>query len=295
MRKSIVLLLCMFVSNAFAFAFHYGNRSVELTTTKHTTPSLNIKTQSGDHYYGALFNVNDYTVPTNIVHIRDYDSTEYFLGPWCDAGQYPSPETNECIPCGLGHYCTGGHHRESCTYGIIACNTTNNTYDPPMPAGTDDLYNRALTMAEVTQYVPQTDIEQYDAVFASCDSPGNAPSHTSENDAGFSTVERSVLHGTYLVGHQYPVNSAVVSEITGESGYVSSAYLIVFDHDVLYRPIHNNPHCFNYFDTQHSPWYEADLQIPYLSFGINENVTNINNISQEFINKPCLLYLYKLK
>ena len=165
MRNIIIALVCFVISNANALDFHFGNRTVPLTTVKHTIPSLNVRDAGGTVHYGALFNINDYNVPANVVHVRDYDGVEYFLSPWCDAGYYPSSDTNECVPCGYGHYCTGGNHRESCTYGIIACNTTTASFDPPMPAGTDGMYNRALTMDEINQYVPVTDISMYDTIY----------------------------------------------------------------------------------------------------------------------------------
>ena len=294
MRKIIIVFLCMFVSNAFALAFHYDNVSVELTTTKHTSPALHIL-NNGVVYYGALFSVNDYTVPPNVVHIMQPDGREYFLGPWCNAGQYPSPETNQCIPCGYGHYCTGGHHRDSCTYGIIACNTTNNTYDPPMPTGTSGMYNRALTMAEVNQYVPQTDISQWEKVYA-----GNPAdiiylncNESNLNDARLSVLNHEVEHGTYIVAHEY-MSSGHTSAVTGRENDVSSAYIVVFDHAVSYRPTHICRYFYNYFDTLHTTWQEADLQIPTNYMNSNENLTNINNVLHIMNDFWYGLYLYKL-
>ena len=297
MRNIIVIVLSMFVSNAFALAFHYDNVSVELTTIKHTSPALHIL-DNGILYYGALFSVNDYTVPPNVVHIMQPDGSEYFLAPWCDAGQYPSPETNQCIPCGYGHYCTGGHHRESCTYGIIACNTTNNTYDPPMPSGTSGMYNRALTISEVNQYIPVTDANQWETIFAGETSSKiyfYTPCGTSPNDPRFlnTDIDMIIPGGTYMVGHRYP-HDGYTSAVTGDTDFVSSAYIVVFDHDVVYRPIHMCGVFHNYFDTQHIPFQEYDLQLPSDYYSVNENITNITNISS-VLDGYFKLYLYRLK
>ena len=291
MRNIIIVFLSMFVSNAFALAFHYDNVSVELTTVKHTSPALHIR-DNGILYYGALFSVNDYTVPPNVVHVRQPDGSEYFLAPWCDAGQYPSPETNECIPCGYGHYCTGGHHRESCTYGIISCNTTNNTYDPPMPSGTDGMYNRALTMAEVNQYVPITDISLYNRldnhyVWLNC---GPNP-----NDEQLTNYTYTLQKGTYLLAHRYP-KPGETNAVNGLNNTIGTAYVVVFNHSVSYRPINMCNYFGHYFDTLHVPWQEYDLKIPSNYYGSNENITNINNVSQvidDSLNST--LYIYQLK
>ena len=297
MRNIIVIVLSMFVSNAFALAFHYDNVSVELTTIKHTSPALHIL-DNGILYYGALFSVNDYTVPPNVVHIMQPDGSEYFLAPWCDAGQYPSPETNQCIPCGYGHYCTGGHHRESCTYGAIACNGNNFTYDPPMPTGTNGMYNRALTMAEVNQYVPQTDISQYEAVFAgetsATTSVAGVDCGDSPDDPRLAVLDQTIPHGTYVVIHEY-WRPGIHSEVSSRSDFVSSAYIVVFDHDVVYRPIHMCSYFYNFFDTTHVPYESYTLVIPNDYYNTNENITNVNNISGLITEWGTSLYHYKLK
>lgn len=298
MRNIIIALVCFVISNANALSFHYGNRSVPLTTVKHTTPSLNVRNADGSVHYGALFNVNDYTVPPNVVHVRDYDGVEYFLSPWCDAGYYPSSETNECIPCGYGHFCAGGNHRETCTYGIIACDTKNNTFDPPMPAGTDGMYNRALTMAEVNQYVPVTDISEYLSVFSGY--AGYEESiycGTLPDDSVLASADRTIEPGTYIVAHEYTTNLTdnQNSIITGRQGCASSAYIVIFTHNVQYRPVNICNYIHNVFDTQHDTYQKYDLKLPSSFYLTNENITNINNIAQIMSSDIGGLYLYRLK
>lgn len=293
MRRIVVLVFISFISNAFALALHYGNESVELTTVKHTTPSLNVLTHDGHHYYGALFTA---PFPQSVIHIHD-GTTEYYLGPWCNAGTYLPDGEKQCTPCGIGHYCMGGKHRESCTYGAIACNGTNHTFDPQMPAGTSGMYNRALTMAEVNQYIPVTDIEQWEMIFSGETSSKinfYAPCGTSPNDPRFldTGIDITIPAGTYMVGHIYS-HEGYTSAVTGHSGFVSSAYIVVFDHDVVYRPIHMCGVFHNYFDTQHIPFQEYDLQLPSYYHDVNENITNITDISDVFTWYHLILYRLK--
>ena len=283
MRNIIIALVCFVISNANALDFHFGNRTVPLTTVKHTIPSLNVRDAGGTVHYGALFNINDYNVPANVVHVRDYDGVEYFLSPWCDAGYYPSSDTNECVPCGYGHYCTGGNHRESCTYGIIACNTTTASFDPPMPAGTDGMYNRALTMDEINQYVPVTDISMYDTIYKNnpvykiyfnCEAVDNG---ADPNDTRLSVLDHEIEKGTYIAVHKIS-STGKTCALDGEYGFSCSAYFVVFDHDVSYRPVHICHYFHNFFDTLNIPFSEWNLRIPFSYDKNNENITNVSNL-----------------
>ena len=287
MRRSFIIFSVLIISNAFAYSLHIGNQTIEFTTVKHTTHALNVLTSNNEHYYGAIYSA---PFPPNVLHFKTENNEEYFLGPWCVAGTYLPDGVNQCVPCGVGHFCTGGRHRESCTYGAIACNGTNHTFDPPMPSGTDGMYNRALTMSEVNRYIPATDIEQWKAlysgypyrvVYLQC-APENTPDHSS-----LSVLDQEITVGTYLVAHQH----------TGTSGYVSSAYIVVFDHNVVYRPVAICNYVGNYFDTLHIPYENYNLLIPddnttYPYNRVNENATNIDNLSKLYVNGT--LFLYKL-
>lgn len=272
------------ILNANALSLHYGDKSIELTTSRHTTPSLNFLMPNGDIYYGALFDTKNNTPPNNTMHLK-YNNNEYFLSPWCDAGYYPSPDTNECIPCGYGHYCTGGNHRESCTYGIIACNTINNTFDPPMPDGTENMYNRALTMDEVNQYVPITDFSNWKLKHSTVFNE-SIPCNESVNSSIFQEHDKEITSGTYLVMHSHCDNDTKkISAISGRIGCVSTAYIVIFDHNVIYRPVAICNNIGNYFDTSHIPYVAYDLRLPdntnhiFPYASVNENVTNVNNIN----------------
>ena len=281
MKHIFTILLCLCASSAFAAALHFGEYSVDATTVKHTTPSLNIINEFGERFYVAAYDTMP--APKNVFHVKTVDK-EYYLGPWCDAGYYASRETNKCVPCGYGHFCTGGNHRETCTYGIIACNTTTNSFDPPMPAGTENMYNRALTMAEVNQYVPVTDISDWGKE-PSAAYDGSIPCNTSVNDPVFEPRDKEIGRGTYLVMHRHYTNAFTRNgAISGTYGRVESAYIVVFDHSVIYRPISMCNNIGNYFDTLHIPYVAYDLRLPdgegYPYASVNENITNINNIQQ---------------
>ena len=288
MRLLFIVFLILLISNAFAYSLHIGNQTIDFTTTQHTVPSLNVLTSNNELYYGAIYSA---PFPPQVLHFKTENNEEYFLGPWCVAGTYLPDDVNQCAPCGIGHFCTGGRHRESCTYGVIACNGTNHTFDPPMPTGTDGMYNRALTMSEVNQYIPTTDISQWELLY------GGKPSYDSTcgespNLPKFSGRDQQIPSGTYLVMHEYRYGTGT-SAVTGTLKYVSTAYIVVFDHDVMYRPLHICNYFGNFFDTQHIPYQEFDLVIPRSYYRDNENVTNVTNLSSAAITFG--LYLYRLK
>ena len=293
-----VFIICM-PFGIYARSLHIGNGySVEFTTVKHTTPSLNILTSNGERFYGAAYTA---PIPPNVLHILTANNQEYFIGPWCEAGTYLRHDANECAPCGIGHFCTGGRHRESCTYGVIACNGTNHTFDPPMPSGTSGMYNRALTMTEVNQYIPETDIEEWEKIFAGetsqqIGSLGDFPCGSSPNDSRLVAIDKTIQPGTYIVAHEYGAENStgVISSVSGRPDFVSTAYIVIFDHDVVYRPIHMCGRFYNYFDTLHVPFQEWNLRFPYSYYETNENLTNVNNMSK-VMNYHYGLYLYKLK
>lgn len=287
MRRLFIIFSVLIISNAFAYSLHIGNQTIEFTTVKHTTHALNVLTSNNEHYYGAIYSA---PFPPQVLHFKTAYNEEYFLGPWCVAGTYLPDNVNQCTPCGVGHFCTGGRHRESCTYGAIACNGTNHTFDPPMPSGTDGMYNRALTMSEVNQYIPATDIEQWKLVYGGnpyyASTCGDSP-----NQSNFSGRDQQISYGTYLVMHEYHYGTDI-SAVTGSQNYVSSAYIVVFDHNVMYRPLHICNYFYNFFDTLHIPYQEYDLKLPGSFSTNNENVTNVNNISSAL---SYGVYLYRLK
>jgi hypothetical protein len=77
---------------------------------------------------------------------------------YCVPGTYFSSDSGTCIDCGLGYYCTGGGARTVCTYGAIGCPGQNHASNPSMPAG---VFDNVLTLAQVTEYMPPTDISQW--------------------------------------------------------------------------------------------------------------------------------------
>lgn len=292
MKYVFAIFIFVCVSNSFAAALHFGEYSVEATPVKHTTPSLNIINEFGERFYVAAYDTMP--APKNVFHVKTVDK-EYHLGPWCDAGYYASRETNKCVPCGYGHFCTGGNHRESCTYGIIACNTKTASYDPPMPAGTENMYNRALTMAEVNQYVPITDITDWGKIFynfipqqKSCTSGENYP-----DNPDLQRFDHTVGPGTYIIVHEYPVSNQTGS-VSNRSDHIETAYIAIFDHTVVYRPVHVCNFFANYFDISHIPYEKYDLVYPH-SFGeSNDNITNVENLNTIFTSTGAL-GLYELK
>lgn len=293
MKYIFTIIFCLCTTSILAEALHFGNYSIDVTTVKHTTPSLNIMNKFGQMFYIAAYDTTP--VPKNTLRI-EYSGKEYFLGPWCDAGQYPSPDTNICVPCGYGYYCTGGNHREPCTYGIIACNRTNNTYNPSMPTGTENMYNRALTMDEVNQYVPITDFSNWKLKHGTGYNE-SIPCNESVNSSIFQEHDKEITSGTYLVMHHHCDNDTKkIGAISGRIGCVSTAYIVIFDHNVIYRPVAICNNIGNYFDTSHIPYVAYDLRLPdntnhiFPYASVNENVTNVNNI-----NTSGHVVLYELK
>ena len=273
----------MLSTSAYGIALHYGTYQTELTTTKHTTPSLNA-IYNGIHYYGALFTN---APPKNTLHLFS-NNTAYWLGPWCDAGTYATGG-NQCTQCGIGHYCPGGIERNSCTYGIIGCPNTNHQSDSEMPIGTENIYNRILTMSEVETYLPPTTLDDWEEIYFGMPQKYNLgdPEQCSRspNDPLASDTDIILNPGTYLVIHRFwEPNSPYFSSsdaFYGEPYASATAYIIIFDHKVSYRDIGYCSHVGNYFDINNTPFNAYTLQIPQSYYATNENVTNIENLGDD--------------
>ncbi len=289
--KPIFFIIILFLStSAYGVAIHYDKYQTDLTTTKHTTPSLNT-IYNGVHYYGALFTNPP---PKNTLHFLSNDTT-YWLGPWCDAGTYATGG-NQCTQCGIGHYCPGGIERNSCTYGIIGCPNTNHQSDSEMPTGTENIYNRILTMSEVETYLPPTTLDDWEKIYLGLRYDSTKPCDMSPNDPHASEINFILTPGTYLVLHRRYGDATSVSSdaICGIPYVAATAYIIIFDHNVSYRPIGACNQIFNYFDTNNTPFKEYTLRIPDRFHITNENITNINNLCYDLTQMIGNLYATRL-
>ena len=167
---------------ANARTLHYGDTSIELTGTKHTSPALHIQFGDGEMAYGALYTSS---APNNAIHIA-YADKEYWLGPWCERGTYLPRGATRCAECNMEHY------------GIGA--------DLPT-----DARNKILTLAQVDNYLPETELSEWELI-DECNIQicFNADAH---NDPKCGCATGSLTPGTYLVVHIYRTISNLHTEM----------------------------------------------------------------------------------
>ncbi|MDR1071240.1 MAG: hypothetical protein LBL21_01195 [Rickettsiales bacterium] len=220
----------------------------------------------------------------------------------CPAGKYMS--NGVCANCGIGHYCDGGG-RAPCTYGAAACPGENHPSDPPAPAGLP--VNAILTMAQVSQYIPATNISRWKKIFCcSAQGPGGVRAFDTDpgsmNDIRAACADGIVGPGTYMSVNRYTdpccIPAGSVDSLTGQLG-VSDAHLMIFDKPVGYRGVHG----FNVFtlfmDIAHAPFQSYTLAVPIMPTNItigwttNKNDTNVSGIMD--VAEDTMICLFELK
>jgi len=268
------LYILLMPLRVYAVSLHYGGGAVELGVQRVTQPAL-VVNRAGTHLFGAMYTG---TAPAGALHIS-YDGTEYWVGSGCAPGTYSPDGVASCRECGIGHYCTGGMHRKSCTYGAISCRGANHASDPAAPAGAP--INTLMTGTEVAKYIPPTDISQWGLVsmgdtfipVASIFSPDSV------NRPDAACASGTIGPGTYMFLARYPKEN-VVDSISGDEG-LSNAFIAVFDHPVSYRSIHGIDIFQHFIDTNHAQYENWTLTTGGSVGGwntVNENNTNISNI-----------------
>lgn len=291
MKRWIFYILCV-TSSANAHTLHIGNSVIELSNVKHTSPGLAVRI-SDQILYGALYSD---TAPQNTLRIK-YNNTNYWLGQYCAPGTYAPTGTNTCIPCGIGHYCTGGHARASCTYGAISCNGTNHSTDPTTVA-TDAPINTFLTLDQVNEFIPTTDFSDWHQVSRCADYLGAAFNDPdSLRGTSHACAHGTIGPGTYLFIARYGP-SQYVSEfndsINGTNAQITNAFIVVFDHPVGYASIHGIDVFQHFVDTEHPEYQDPVISsTPVYGWKKNINATNISNLTD--LPNDIKLYVYELK
>ncbi len=298
MKNWLLLTIVLYATNANALSLHIGDASVPLSDTKNTSPALAVNVRDKT-YYGALFA----DAPASKTLRIEFKGTDYWLGEFCAPGTYAPSGTNTCIACGVGHYCTGGHHRESCTYGAIGCPGTQNALDGALPDGAP--INNLMTLAQVNEFIPVTNADQWQKI-SCCNAPQWAeakPSNPSAlNNAQYACATGTIGPGTYLFFTHYKSGSlgTVIDSINGETYSMSNAVIAVFDHPVSYASIHGISIFQHFIDTEHPTYTEWDFSTApvtgWNTVNTNEtNISNIINIKNSASSKWSNLCVYKLK
>ncbi len=288
MKLWLFLVVALYATNAGAHALHVGDTSITLGETKNTSPALAVSVDN-KIYWGALFSDN---AAANTLRVR-FNGADYWLGEFCSPGTYAPNGINTCIACGIGHYCTGGHHRASCTYGAISCPGTNHATDPAAPAGAP--INTLMTLEQVNEFMPVTDISQWTQI-SKCNKFIHATYAEPEsvNNPDNACAHGVIGPGTYLFLSRYPT-PGYTDSISGVPG-ISQAFIAVFDHPVEYRSVHGNNIFQHFVDTNHAQ-YETWTLTTGGCVGcwtyVNTNATNISNLADTDFDLQ--LSVYELK
>ncbi|MDE6477971.1 MAG: hypothetical protein K2L94_01850 [Alphaproteobacteria bacterium] len=279
---------------AYAATLHYGTHTVPLTPLKQTSPALAINF-GGATYFGALF---DDAAPTDTLRIN-IGGVKYWLGEFCTPGTYAPADTNTCIACGMGHFCTGGHHRAPCTYGAISCPGINHATDAALPSGAT--INKFLTLDDVNRFIPTTDISDWRKI--SCcvkHFPEASPSNPDTlNNVQYACATNTIGPGTYLFLTHYN-NAKWVDRtdcITQDPGSMSNAVIAVFDHPVSYASIHGYSIFQHFIDIDHptyTKWTYSTAPTNGSWSTANANETNVTNLAS-ILDVVLTLCVYELK
>ena len=294
MKFVLAMTLTVLCMNVHARTLHYDEYSVELTDTKYTSPALHILIDENELVFGAMYEL---PAPEHTIHIED-NGTEYWVGPWCMAGTYLPPKSMECSDCGYGYYCSGGVARDVCLSGIIGCNTKTKSADVTVD---ESLLNRILTPDEVAQYIPVTDISDWEMVdqgISKGSLTGNMLPEAANNPEYGQTG--TIGPGTYL----FSIHPSLSVDNKGAChGDLHSTFFAIFNKPVSYKLLSAINSLYIFLDTEHpeftsyNVWLPADFVTsdtycsdgPYYCCEVKwTNVTNVDNIGRQ-------IYIYKLK
>lgn len=284
----VFFLVCLFCAfPAHGAVLHINDTQIPLSDAPHTSPTL-VVNMNGTNYWGALFND---TAPANTLRLN-VGGEMYWLGEYCAPGTYLPPESGRCADCGLGHYCTGGRHRATCSGGIIGCPGTNAASDVASPT----LVNRLLTADEINTNVPSTNLSQWRQI-SCCAGTDNDYYNTLQQDWSAVNSVRGcaggVLNpGTYLFTVR--TGSFCSSATDPFDGYANCAYsanLAVFDHAVSYKTIHAANVFYHFLDIDGTEFTDWDIHVPgghFCDVDIRANVDGLANV-------PRSMCVYELK
>lgn len=283
-RCFFIYLFLLICTDAFGYSLHAAGKAFQLDAIKRTPHAIGVSV-GGAVVYGALY---PGTAPGVTMHVRMDE--EYWLGQNCPAGQYSENGISACTDCTIGHYCPGGRDKKTCTYGTFSCPGTGATTDGPMPDGAP--LNKFMTLDEVNEFVPATDISQWRKI--SC--CASQVSHNGDvNDIANACASGDLGPGTYLFVNRYTV-SGYKDSLTGESTGISNAHIAVFDHTVQYRTVTTMNIFQHFIDTENYPyqsWTITDA-MPFREFWkADTNETNVSNLTSAVsYNNMCI---YELK
>lgn len=277
MKQCLLIVIVIFTTHANAHILHIGNTSVPLSKNKNTSPALAVD-MDNKIYWGALYTD---TAPANTLRIQ-IDDTNYWLGEYCTPGTYAAAGTNTCIACGIGHYCTGGHARKTCTYGAVSCPGTTHSTDAPPPDGATAAINNFMSQEQVNQYIPPTDISQWKKIMRRIQ--GMNPNITWYDSDSINIAEENsaagiIGPGTYLFVSRYNNFGDKPDSLESDKTGVSTTKIAVFSKPVGVRAIHGN-NIFQFFvDTEHAPYQAYTISsTPIGGWMQNQNTANVSNI-----------------
>ena len=291
---SFLSILCVF-GPAFAVKtrnLHYGEKSEPLFSDRKSTPALIVQIEEVLHY--------GYLTPGVVsgkLIIEKSPGERYSLTvpPSCAPGTYSEDSYIPCQPCGIGHYCTGGSHRAACTWGACGCTGTDHASDNMSPSGCSGILNREMTLAEVEQWIPVTDMSQWQKL-SDCSS-------YSQSDCSISTLPGyqelypgcaagTIGPGTYLFILRVSACPGV-DVLSGHSG-VSSVRMIIFDHPVSYKSLHVCNSISNWVDLNNIEFTSHSFVVPLGGYCSNNNYTNLTGLPGS-ASAVMRMYVYELK
>ncbi|MDR0741698.1 MAG: hypothetical protein LBF28_02905 [Rickettsiales bacterium] len=240
----------------------------------------------GKVYYGALGETSGQS-GLNL----SYDSRRYVLSEYCAGGTYSANGVSPCVDCGIGYYCTGGNNRKACAGGAIACNGVNHTLDAALPAAAASSVDKILTMDEINNFVPATNISQWRRLSCCNRHEGATVNISHVNDSAFGCATGTIGPGTYLFITRY-IGYGTADSLDGGNNSVSSVNMMVFDRKVGYKSMHASSVFDNFVDVNNDVFQSYTHKIPGGSWNANQNISNVSDIVSEVGYNICV---YELK
>ena len=285
--------------NAFAVKtrnLHYGEKSEPLFSDRKSTPALIVQIEEVLHY--------GYLTPGVVsgkLIIEKSPGERYSLTvpPSCAPGTYSDDSYIPCQPCGIGHYCTGGNNRQACTWGACGCTGTNHTTDNMSPSGCSGILNREMTLAEVEQWIPVTDMSQW-RMLSGCHTQyapwyGEGTSVPGYMNTAPGCATATIGPGTYLfIIRTGGFCSGNIDMFSGAANSTTNLRIIVFDHPVSYKTLHVTNSYYNWVDLNNTEFTSYSFRVPSPAvFCTNGNYTNITGLPGAA--NTTTIYVFELK
>jgi hypothetical protein len=146
-----------------------------------------------------------------------------------------------------------------------------------LPDAANGKTNKALTLGEVNDLVPQTAIAQWRKI--SCCGITGGGTWDDVNLPGYGCITGTIGPGTYLFTERYHNSCTGQTDSTGAGIGCTSAHIAVFDRKVGYKSMHGDDIFYNFVDTNNETFVSWTLRFPVVHWAENTNQVNVSGLA----------------